>query len=268
MDLVRGFFKKHIFIAILVVYIAELSLYEGLWHIGYALNFSFGTSNAAYFYSEIILKVLPALLIAFCIGTLDSLKNPLKNLGNSLLSGVWILFIAIFGSKVFCIEEIKDGNRFKTPSHIIFYVLFLLMVGLSEELLMRGTITRLLADKFGREGRGKVITVLIGGLCFGLYHFQNIIGTRDLHMTLLQVLATSMAGMLLCAIYVKWGNLLGLIILHASMDFMTMFGFGLIEGKSIADRNSGKSGDLKQTIISNSTFVIAAIIVMIHGKKK
>lgn len=269
MDSIHTFFKKHVSIAIVAVFIAELSLYELMWQLGTVLHFSFGTSNQSYFFAEILLKVLPALLIAFCIGTLDSLKDPFKNLGKSLLSGAWILIISVLGSIVFLIDEFDKGKMLKEPSRIVYFILFLLMVGLSEELLMRGTITRLLADKFSKEGKGKVITVLIGGLLFGLYHFSNYFYSRDLEATLLQMLATTMMGMLLCAIYVKWGNLLGVILLHAALDFMTMSRYGLIAGMSIADdRTSGGRGDLKQTLISNSTFVIAAIVVMMHGKKK
>ncbi len=268
MDSVHAFFKKHVFIAIFIVLVAELALYEGLWYLGYALHFSFGKSNQAYFVTELILKALPALLISFFIGTLDSLKNPLKNLGNSLLSGALILIISVMMSIVFCVLEIEDGNKIKEPTQIIFFILFVLMVGLSEELLMRGTVTRLLAEKYGKEGMGKVISVLIGALVFGVSHFPNILGTHDIHATLLQVLATTMAGMLICAIYVKWGNLPGVIILHSVFDFAAMSRYGLIAGRYISDKNSRGGGDLKQTLINNSIFVFAAIIVMVHGKKK
>ena len=47
----------------------------------------------------------------------------------------------------------------------------------------------------------------------------------------------------------------------------TLSKYGLIAGKSIADRVSSTGGNLRQTIVSNSVFVIAAIIVMIHKKK-
>lgn len=268
MKTLHTFFKKHTFIAILTVFIAEFLIYEGLYRIGAALHFSFDKPNKAYFITETILKVLPAFLIAFCIGTLDSLKNPFKDLGRSLLSGAWILFIAILISVVSFLESVENGNNITSPSEVIFYILFVLMVGLSEELLMRGTITRLLAEKFGNEGKGMVISVLIGAVCFGLYHFSNYLGNHDLEMTLQQMIATTLGGMLLCAIYVKWENLLGVIILHATFDFATLFQYGLIEGKSIADRRVRGSGDLKQLLISNSTFVIAAIIVMLHRKKK
>ena len=268
MNSMRDFFKKHIVIAILTVFIAGFLINEGLYQMGEALHFSLGTSNKAFFITEIIRKVIPALLIAFCIGTLDSLKYPLKDFGKSLLSGAWILFLAVLGSVVNCVEAMDDGSKITSPSEIVFYILFMLMIGLAEELLMRGTITRLLAEKFGKEGKGMVISVMIGAVCFGLYHLSNYLGTYDLKATLHQVLATTLSGMLLCAIYVKWGNLLAVIILHAAFDFAALFEYGMIAGKSIADRHSRGAGDFKQILISNSTFIIAAVIVMVHKKKK
>jgi membrane protease YdiL (CAAX protease family) len=264
----RKFFKEHVFVAIVVVFIAGLALHEGLWQIIDLFQIHFGRSNLSYFIREIIVKVLPALLIAFCIGTLDSLTSPFKNLGNSFLSGAWILLLSVLGSVVNCVEATEKGGKIVSPSHIIFYILFVLMVGLSEELLMRGTITRLLAEKFGKEGKGMVISVLIGAALFGLYHFPNYFGSRNLEATLQQMLATALSGLLLCAIYVKWGNLLALIILHAAFDFAMLFPYGMIEGKSIADRNTAAKGSFLQVLLSNSTFVIAAIIVMVHRKKK
>lgn len=263
----REYFKKHAVVAILYAFFVNLILCELLSYLGQVLGYSTGTTNVAYFIREIIVKVLPAFFIALSVGALDSLKEPFNNLGKSLLSGIVILAISIMGS-IACIKVNEQaGVMLKAPSEIVFYVLFLLMVGLSEELLMRGTITRILAEKLGTEGKGMWLTVLLGALIFGMYHIPNYKWTHDLEATLLQLIATSMLGMLLCAIYVKWGNLLGVIILHAVFDFMTMSDAGLFEGKSIADRASGAVGNLRQTLISNSIFVIAALIVMIHKKK-
>ena len=113
-----------------------------------------------------------------------------------------------------------------------------------------------------------VLSVLIGACTFGLYHLWNLRWTHDLKATLLQVLGTAMIGMLLCAIYVKWGNLLAVILLHAVLDFMALSEYGLFAGKSIEDRVSGGGAGLQQTIISHSVFVIAAIVVMVHKKKE
>ncbi len=264
----REFFRKHIILAIIAAVAAEYFLNELIGTIIELCFGEFGTSNAAYFVRKIILKVIPSFIIAFCLGTLDSFKNPVKYLGKSLLSGLVILFISVFGSVILTIDSITKGAELKAPGEILFFAAFVLMVGLSEELLMRGTITGLLTEKFGKEGKGMVLSVVTGACIFGLYHLWNLRWTHDLKATLLQVLGTAMIGMLLCAVYVKWGNLLGVIILHAALDFMTLSEYGLFAGKSIADRSGEGGGELSQTIISNSIFVIAAIIVMLHKKKE
>lgn len=262
----REYFRKHPVVAILYVSFMDLVLFELLYYLWHVLGYS-ETTNEYFFIREIIIKVLPVFFIAFFVGTLDSLKSPFNNLGKSLLSGIVILTIAILGSIAMVKVSTQAGAKLKAPSEIVFYVLFLLMLGLSEELLMRGTITRILAEKFGKEGKGMWLTVLIGAVFFGLYHLPNYQSSHDLEATLLQVIGTAMTGMLLCAIYVKWGNLLGVIILHSTIDFMTMSESGLIEGKSISDRINDGNGNLKQVLISHSIFVIAALVVMIHKKK-
>jgi len=263
----QKFFKNNIVVAIITAIILDLFIYEAIWQIINTFRFSFGTSNAAFFVREIITKVLPAFFIAFFIGTTDSLKNPFKHLGNSLLSGALIFVISIMGTIVTITNTIKDSGRFKSAIDIIFFVCFVLMVGLSEELFIRGTLTRLIVDRLGGEGKGAVLSVILGALLFGLYHLPNYLGNGNLNATLLQVLANIMFGLLMCAVYVKWKNLLGMVILHAALDFMTLSQYALIDGRSIADRPAGTEGNLRQTIVSNSVFVIAAIVVIIHKKK-
>ncbi len=264
----HDFLKKHTLIAVLASYAAYLVFGSLVGLLLKAFNITFPDSNAGYFVREIVVKVIPSVLMALLIGTLDSFKNPFKNLGRSLLSGGWIIFLGIMGTWLILSEAVKEGNTLKGVGDVIFYVLFLMMVGLSEELLMRGTITRFLGDRFGREGKGMWITVLLGAVIFGAYHFANYFSGQPLRATLLQVLGTTMLGMLLCAVYVKWGNLLGVIILHATLDFMAISENALIEGVSISSAHSGDGGDIKNVLLSNGTFVIAAIIVMLHRKKK
>ena len=264
----QKFFKNYTGIAIITAVVLDLVIYEIVWQIIKICQLSFGTTNAAFFFREIITKVIPTFLIAFLLGTTDSLKNPFKDLGNSLLSGALILAISIFGTVVTIVNAIEDSDKFKSAIEIVFYVCFVLMIGLSEELLIRGTVTRLIIDRLGREGKGAVLSVALGAMIFGIYHFPNFFWNGNLEATLSQVLANTMFGLLMCAVYVKWGNLLGMIILHAALDFMTLSSYGLIAGKSIADITSRSGGNLRQTIISNSVFVIAAIVVMIHKKKR
>ena len=263
----QKFFKNHTVLAIIVAFVLALVINGAIWQIIKIFRLSFGASNVAFFVREIITKVLPSFFIAFIIGTTDSLKKPFRNLGNSLLSGAIILAISIMGTVVTIVDTINGFARFKSVTEIFFYICFVLMIGLSEELFMRGTVTQLIMDRLGIEGKRAVLSVVLGALFFGIYHFQNYFANGNIKATLIQVLANTMFGLLMCAIYVKWQNLLGMIILHAALDFMALSKYGLIAGKSIADTASSTGGNLRQTIVSNSVFVIAAIIVMINKKK-
>ena len=65
MKTLHTFFKKHTFIAILTVFIAEFLIYEGLYRIGAALHFSFDKPNKAY-----LIVVIPLIIINNAINIL------------------------------------------------------------------------------------------------------------------------------------------------------------------------------------------------------
>ena len=264
----RNFFEKHVILAGVTATLASLVLNYGVRFGTELLGISFGTTNAGFFVREFVLKVLPALAIAFAFGTIRVLQHPLRGFGKSLLSGAWILIVATLGTYAFLSEVFEQGQRLKGVPEIIFYVLFLMMVGLSEELLLRGTVLRLFLDHYGEKGKGMAFSVILSAALFGLCHFSNVFSGQGLYNTALQMIGTFMMGLLFGAVYAKRGNLYGVMVLHAIIDFMTLCENGLLVGSSLADAHaSSEPGSLFWTLVSNGTFAIAAIVIMLHKKK-
>jgi len=265
----KKLFEKHVFLrvfaaiamALILLYFVKF-LVVGLGHVRFE-------SNLGYFIREVLQKVLPTILTAGVFGTLYVLKNFKEGLGKSFLSGGWIVFLSLFGSFFVLSTNFENGARLKSIPELIFYVLFLLMVGLSEELLFRGTVEQILLSRFGDKGRGMVLSVVISALLFGLYHLPNYFSGQGFRSTLMQMVGTAMMGMLFGAIYAKRKNLYGVAILHAMIDFFTLGDIGLFQGASMASvHTTANQSTWFWTLVSNGTFVIVAIIVMLPKKKK
>ena len=125
----------------------------------------FGYHNSGALIREIIIKVVPAVTLTFVFKTADIYKNG-KGFFRSLLSGLLIMILVPLGcfSLIFLMAE--EGTTFKSPIEILFYVLFLLCVGMSEESLCRGIITETMLRKQGQTKKGIWLSALVGASCF------------------------------------------------------------------------------------------------------
>ena len=227
------------------------------------IGVSYGVSNLGYMIREIVHKGIPYTILAIVFGTIGTLKHPMKGFFGSLLSGAWILIVATLGVCVTANTQFQAGCHLKGIPEIICYALLMLMVGYSEELLMRGTVTKLLINRYGTKGKGMWISILGGSVIFGLWHVGNILYGQSVDATLQQVVATIMFGFILNAVYVKRGNLYGVMLLHAVLDFGVDCQFGIFEGMSISNMYSMETKtSFRQVIISQGTYVIAGLVIL------
>ena len=227
------------------------------------IGVSYGVSNLGYMIREIVHKGIPYTILAIVFGTIGTLKHPMKGFIGSLLSGAWILIVAALGVCVTANTQFQAGGHLKGIPEIICYALLMLMVGYSEELLMRGTVTKLLIDRYGTKGKGMWISILGGSVIFGLWHVGNILYGQSVDATLQQVVATIMLGFILNAVYVKRGNLYGVMLLHAVLDFGVDCQFGIFEGMSISNMYAMETKtSFRQVIISQGTYVIAGLVIL------
>ncbi|MBQ9270186.1 MAG: CPBP family intramembrane metalloprotease [Oscillospiraceae bacterium] len=122
------------------------------------------------------------------------------------------------------------------PLKILWFLLCMLSVGLTEELIFRGMITRMLYAKYGRNPVGVWFSVLLSGLLFGLMHLSNAYGgVIDLKSVLVQVVGACMLGTCLGAIYLRTGSYWTVALLHAFMDFCGLFSSGVFTMDSMTD---------------------------------
>lgn len=221
------------------------------------------STNLFFMVIEIIV-FLVALFLLLITSQKQVLKQGGKEFFKSLWSGMVLLVLVMIGCLGFTLESTNNNEVFKPFPEILAFFLFVLLVGLAEEFLFRGIITDSILQRFGHSPAGIVFAVISSAVLFGFFHFLNILSGQSPEETIIQVIATSMLGCLLGAIYVRHKNIYAVAFLHALLDFMVMLESGLLAGNSLQYENIAYEfvPRLIQAIKSQSIFVIAAIFVL------
>lgn len=121
-------------------------------------------------------------------------------------------------------------------SEILYFLLCMLVVGLTEELIFRGLITRMIYEKYGRTSVGVWFSVLFSSLLFGVIHISNAVnGEIALQGVLIQVVAAICLGICLSAIYLRTGSYWTVALLHGYMDFCALFTSGVFGVEDFQD---------------------------------
>ncbi len=123
----------------------------------------------------------------------------------------------------------------RSGSEILWYVLCMLAIGITEELVFRGLITRMLYDRYGHTSVGVWLSVLTSSLLFGLVHLINASSGAALSGVLIQVVAATALGMCFSAIYLRTGSLWTVALLHSYMDFCALMDSGIYDLGSITE---------------------------------
>lgn len=115
------------------------------------------------------------------------------------------------------------------PASVLLIILVnTLMVGFSEELMLRGVMLQAF-----RHVTTIWPAVLLTSLLFGAMHSLNVFVTGDLGAALVQSCAAFLSGLLFIALRLRTGSLWPPILLHALWDF-TVFVLGSAVGRAIA----------------------------------
>ena len=105
---------------------------------------------------------------------------------------------------------------------IVLFSVYMLLIGISEEVIFRGVISESMKNIFRDTGKGAVIS----GILFGIMHLINLRVAEPMDVAV-QAINAAAAGIMLADIYYYTGTLWTSIILHAAVDFGGLLGFGL-----------------------------------------
>ncbi|MEX3745230.1 lysostaphin resistance A-like protein [Lysinibacillus xylanilyticus] len=98
--------------------------------------------------------------------------------------------------------------------YVFTLLLFVIAVGICEELIFRGLIFKYLSAK------GLKIAILGSSILFGIGHLANLASGADLVMTLLQITYAFLFGLVCAEIVTKTKSIIFPIIWHATHDFI------------------------------------------------
>lgn len=106
---------------------------------------------------------------------------------------------------------------------VIALLLYTLTVGLFEEIMCRGWLQNEFIERFGKDRKGVIYSIVVSGSIFGFMHITNLFFGQDVFTTLIQIMAAIVTGVSFGAIYYRTKNIWSVIILHGLWDFAVFF---------------------------------------------
>ena len=208
------------------------------------------------------LSLLSSLGLCFALdkGIKFSLKN--KNFLEGLFSYGLLGIICAVAAMVFSYSPIDHST---TPIKVIGYILYCLMIAMSEEFIFRGMILH----RFIQSKNGIFTAVIFSSLIFGIRHFLNLITMPNTVIsTIGQVLFTFMAGFYLCAVYIKTDNIWICVLIHFMEDFSTGF-WALVSSEAYASQNvDGEILQVVLLVVVHSIYIIFGVLMLKKDRKK
>lgn len=261
--MIKEFSRKY---AVLYAFIVSVLYIAFLAGISSLLNFV--TEKLCPDIDEYIVFLVQELIgaaVALVILKYTGFWSVLKNKGVGLLRGIgtgaYFIFAAIISAPALLYTY--QGERiFRSPVMIAVFVLAMIFVGISEEIVFRGVVTTTLYNKFAGSKGDVWKTVTLSGCFFGIAHLVNLAGGINPVGVLVQVIVASVMGMVLSAVYLRSGSILTNIILHALIDI----GAGITSiyvGNNIAQTIGGYSSINLLGIIP----YVIVLLVLLRKKK-
>jgi hypothetical protein len=240
MSNLKKYLQKHIiFVAIMLCVIDALVL----------LFFKSSNSNSPT--EGMLARIIMILIIGFLLWRLELYKTAgLKKQGlfQTLKLGLPFIIVAV----LILFTSLKNIGDFLSAKVVFLFTINMLIVGIHEELLVRGFVLNSMLLKWKNKRNGLVFAVLGSSLIFGLMHLVNL-SANNVESTLIQVLYATFIGVFFASIFIKTKNLYGLIIIHAFIDWCFYFANTCFETKV----NTTKSGSI--------SLIVGALIFALIG---
>ena len=164
----------------------------------------------------------------------------------------FLLLPLIFLFILFAIALSEDkGNTlflgFTSLKQLFSFLLILLMLGFTEELLFRGILYHGLETKFG-----VLSTVLFSALIFGLFHYVNMLIGAEFYATTYQVIHATAAGFMYATLRLRIGAIWPVMLFHSMWDI------GLVIIGSLQHSTSDKHSQ----VLSSFSILYAVMLIL------
>ena len=141
---------------------------------------------------------------------------------------------------------------------VLNLALYCLFIGIVEEFLCRGWLLNEFLERYSRNRKEVILSILFSSFIFGVVHFINIGETQGFFETLVQVMNAAAGGVFLALVYYKTKNIWVVVATHAIWDF-TLF---LSQTNSLGDCLAADPvpGSVLVSIIRGIVLILAYIL--------
>lgn len=239
MDLLKNACRRHGILSALILGLAAIAVL-----FGFEMFLIRGLGLPGILSATAIRFVLGALVILLLLKlqVAEKLGFTGKGLGKSLLLA-WPFLLLFAGILAFSVLAASSSGKGIDWSWLLPQIIFMISVAFFEEMVFRAGVVNMVKNSLGSSRSALIKTAVIAGLIFSLAHCLNLIGQADFLYTLTQVISNFGMGLFLSTIYLRTGNLVGLIIYHAVNDIVPTMAATYLAGfqSAPADAASGIS---------------------------
>lgn len=115
------------------------------------------------------------------------------------------------------------GAIFTDTSNAISLAIFCITIGIFEEFLCRGWLLNEFIERFSKNRKQVILSIIFSSLIFGGMHITNIwLGGQTIFETILQIAQATALGIVLGGIYFRTKNIWAVAFLHGFWDFALM----------------------------------------------
>lgn len=197
---------------------------------------------------ELVLVVLSITALIF-LKKKDALKFKTEGFIEGIMTGMVIL---VLGTSILIAFRVFKMSITATTYEVIVFVIYMLLVGIAEEVLFRGIIQNQIMECIGTDSVFKVrLGIVIAGVLFASTHITNALSPDISFVSALrQTISVIPMGVLLGTIYFRSkNNIWPVILLHAFNDFCTFLISGYISNASLGETISGSSNNVAGTLV-------------------
>lgn len=171
--------------------------------------------------ADIIIIVLCYLMIKM-LGIQSEAGFTKKRFGIGIMYGIPFFVIGIVSIFVSNIGLNWGKLSFLGLPHLAIFTVNMILVGANEEIWMRSLVLNSFIHKYGENKQSLWKAIIISAFIFGLIHIPNVFFMEPLTV-MVQAINAMSAGILFAVIFIKCRNILSGIIVHAVVDWCSLF---------------------------------------------
>lgn len=250
--------------------IIVIIIYLGIFHLSAnGLSFVLQSSFSIQLVSMLITDVF-LLAILWGMGFGNVLRQKSRGLLYSFGTGGYIIYVGtvalVSNIAMYILTEDNQFRRLVPAWEILIFILTMLGIGFTEELVFRGIVTNILKEKFSiKSDKGIFLVIVIQGVLFGACHITNALSGVGLESACVQAVMASFMGMILGAIYLRTNSLWFVMLLHAWNDFGGLAAAGFFGVSTIADNISSYTW---RNLIGFPVYLIVLLVLLRVSKRK